>query len=374
MGLLQIVVVLIAVFIMVPLLTFAERKVIGYIQVRLGATRLAGGHVGITGPMNRIMWSMGKVPVLSILRGLPIFIADALKLITKEDIIPAKADRGVFTLAPIISVMAAFGVFAVVAYYPGVMFILPKGFPIIGGLPFQGFITDVNVGLLFILGLASVGVYGIVLGAWASNSKYPLLGGLRSAAQIVSYEVPLTLSLLVPVVLAGSLNFKDMSVLLATGKGLHPLAIIPLFIGFFVYLTCGFAETNRVPFDLPEAETELVAGFHTEYSGMKFGFFYLAEYANMIVVSALATAFFLGGHYLLPFGLQRFIPETVPFLGQPSFLFFLGKVSFILFVFLWVRATLPRYRYDQLMDVSWKYLLPLTLVNLFIAALIRFAF
>jgi NADH-quinone oxidoreductase subunit H len=374
MGLLQIVVVLIAVFIMVPLLTFAERKVIGYIQVRLGATRLAGGHVGITGPMNRIMWSMGKVPVLSILRGLPIFIADALKLITKEDIIPAKADRGVFTLAPIISVMAAFGVFAAVAYYPGVMFILPKGFPIIGGLPFQGFITDVNVGLLFILGLASVGVYGIVLGAWASNSKYPLLGGLRSAAQIVSYEVPLTLSLLVPVVLAGSLNFKDMSVLLATGKGLHPLAIIPLFIGFFVYLTCGFAETNRVPFDLPEAETELVAGFHTEYSGMKFGFFYLAEYANMIVVSALATAFFLGGHYLLPFGLQRFIPETVPFLGQPSFLFFLGKVSFILFVFLWVRATLPRYRYDQLMDVSWKYLLPLTLVNLFIAALIRFAF
>jgi len=186
--------------------------------------------------------------------------------------------------------------------------------------------------------------------------------------------VPLTLSLLVPVLLAGSLNFKEMSILLATGKGLHPLAIIPLFIGFFVYLTCGFAETNRVPFDLPEAETELVAGFHTEYSGMKFGFFYLAEYANMIVVSALATAFFLGGHYLLPFGLQRFIPETVPFLGQPSFIFFLGKVCFILFVFLWVRATLPRYRYDQLMDVAWKYLLPLTLVNLFIAALIRFAF
>jgi NADH-quinone oxidoreductase subunit H len=374
MGLIQIVVVLIAVFIMVPLLTFAERKVIGYIQVRLGATRLAGGHVGITGPMNRIMWSMGKVPMLSILRGLPIFIADALKLITKEDIIPAKADRGVFTLAPIISVMAAFGVFAAVAYYPGVMFYLPKSFPIVGGLPFQGFITDVNVGLLFILGLASVGVYGIVLGAWASNSKYPLLGGLRSAAQIVSYEVPLPLSLLVPVLLAGSLNFREMSVLLATGKGLHPLAIIPLFIGFFVYLTCGFAETNRVPFDLPEAETELVAGFHTEYSGMKFGFFYLAEYANMIVVSALATAFFLGGHYLLPFGLQRFIPETVPFLGQPSFIFFLGKVCFILFVFLWVRATLPRYRYDQLMDVAWKYLLPLTLVNLFIAALIRFAF
>jgi len=374
MGLIQILVVLLVIFIIVPLTTFAERKVIGYIQVRLGATRLAGGHVGITGPMNRIMWSMGKVPMLSILRGLPIFIADALKLITKEDIIPAKADRGVFTLAPIISVMAAFGVFACVAYYPGVMFYMPKGLPIIGGLPFQGFITDVNVGLLFILGLASVGVYGIVLGAWASNSKYPLLGSLRSAAQIVSYEVPLTLSLLVPVLLAGSLNFREMSVILSTGQGLSPLAMIPLFIGFFIYLTCGFAETNRVPFDLAEAETELVAGFHTEYSGMKFGFFYLAEYANMVVVSSLATAFFLGGHYLLPFGLQRFIPASIPFIGGPSFFFFFGKVLFILFVFLWVRATLPRYRYDQLMDVGWKYLIPLTLVNLFVAAIIRYAF
>jgi NADH-quinone oxidoreductase subunit H len=374
MGLIQILVVLIVIFIMVPLTTFAERKVIGYIQVRLGATRLAGGHVGITGPMNRVMWAMGKVPMLSILRGLPIFIADALKLITKEDIIPAKADRGVFTLAPIISVMAAFGVFACVAYYPGVMFYMPKNFPIVGGLPFQGFITDVNVGLLFILGLASVGVYGIVLGAWASNSKYPLLGSLRSAAQIVSYEVPLTLSLLVPVLLAGSLNFREMSVILSTGQGLSPLAIVPLFIGFFIYLTCGFAETNRVPFDLAEAETELVAGFHTEYSGMKFGFFYLAEYANMIVVSSLATAFFLGGHYLLPFGLQRFIPEATPFIGHPSFLIFLLKVCSILFVFLWVRATLPRYRYDQLMDVGWKYLIPLTLVNLFLAAVIRYAF
>lgn len=374
MGLIQIVAVLIVVFIMVPLLTFAERKVIGYVQVRLGATRIAGGHRGLTGALNRGMWAMGKVPVLSIFRGLPVFVADALKLITKEDIIPAKANRGVFTLAPILSVVAAFGVFAVVAYYPGVMFTFPKGFPIVGGLPFEGFISDVNVGLLFILGVASVGVYGIVLGAWASNSKYPLLGGLRSAAQIVSYEVPLTLSLLTPVILSGSLNFKDMAVILSTGKGMSPLAIIPLFFGFFIYTTCGFAETNRVPFDLPEAETELVAGFHTEYSGMKFGFFYLAEYANMIVVSALTTAFFLGGHYLLPFGLQRMIPAATPFIGQPSLLFFMGKVSVILFVFIWVRATLPRYRYDQLMDVGWKYLIPVSLVNLFIAAVIRYAF
>jgi len=254
------------------------------------------------------------------------------------------------------------------------MFHFPAGWPLIGGLPFNGYITDVNVGLLFILGLASVGVYGIVLGAWASNSKYPLLGGLRSAAQIISYEVPLTLSLLVPVLLAGTLNFKDLTVILATGKDMSLLAILPLILGFFIYLTCGFAETNRVPFDLAEAETELVAGFHTEYTGMKFGFFYLAEYANMIVVSALATAFFLGGPYLLPFGLQRFIPASAGFFAEPHFLFFLAKVGLILFSFLWVRATLPRYRYDQLMDVGWKYLIPLTLVNLFVAAIIRYAF
>ena len=374
MGLIQIVAVLIVVFIMVPLLTFAERKVIGYAQVRLGATRTASGTRGFTASLNRGMWAMGKVPVLSFFRGLPVFIADAVKLITKEDIIPAKADRAVFTLAPILSVVAAFGVFSAIAYYPGVMFYMPKSWPLIGGLPFNGAIADVNVGLLFILGLASVGVYGIVLGAWASNSKYPLLGGLRSAAQIVSYEVPLTLSLLPAVILAGTLNFKDMSVALSTGQGMSPLAVIPLFIGFFIYTTCGFAETNRVPFDLPEAETELVAGFHTEYSGMKFGFFYLAEYANMIVVSAISVAFFFGGYYLLPFGLQRIIPASVPFLGQPSFLFFMAKVSLLLFTFIWVRATLPRYRYDQLMDVGWKYLIPLSLVNLFIAAVIRYAF
>jgi NADH-quinone oxidoreductase subunit H len=312
--------------------------------------------------------------MLSILRGLPVFVADILKLILKEDIIPAKAERSVFTLAPIISVLAAFGVFSAIAFYPGALFTFPARFPIVGGLPFMGFISDVNVGVLYILALSSVGVYGIVLGAWASNSKYPLLGGLRSAAQIISYEVPLTLSLLTPVLLAGSLNFKDLSVRLSTGADMHWLAIFPLFVGFFVYTTCGFAETNRTPFDLPEAETELVAGFHTEYSGMKFGFFYLAEYTNMIVVSCFASAFFLGGYYLLPFGLQRFIPASVPFLGQPSILFFFLKVFTILFAFLWVRATVPRYRYDQLMDVGWKYLLPLTLVNLFAAALIRFAF
>lgn len=370
-GLLQIVAVLGFVMTLVPLLTFAERKVIGYIQVRLGATRIAGGHVGLTGPLNRGMWALGKVPVFSVLRGLPIAIADAVKLIMKEDIVPAKADKFVFVISPAISMVAAFIVFAAVCFSPVVLFTFPPSWPLIGGLPFSGTISDINVGLLFILGFASVGVYGIVLGAWASNSKYPLLGGLRSAAQIVSYEVPLTLSLLAPVVLSGSLNFREMSVKLATGLG--PVGIAASFIGFWVYLTCAFAETNRVPFDLAEAETELVAGFHTEYTGMKFGWYYLAEYANMIVASAVASAFFLGGHYLLPFGLQSLLG---PFLGgiwgplnQPSILFFIGKMLAILFLFLWVRATLPRYRYDQLMFVGWKCLIPVSLVNLGIAAL-----
>ncbi|MBI3131301.1 MAG: NADH-quinone oxidoreductase subunit H [Acidobacteria bacterium] len=375
MALIQIVVLLAVIMAVVPIITFAERKVIGYVQVRLGATRIAGGHVGITGPINRAMWALGRVPVFSILRGLPIFMADGLKLLTKEDVIPEKADKLVFILAPAICMVPAFAVFAAITFFPGAegLFTFPASFPIVGGLKFMGFLTDINVGLLYILGVASVGVYGIVLGGWASNSKYPLLGGLRSAAQIVSYEVPLSMSLLVPVLLVGSLSFRELSVKLATEMPL--VAAVPLFLGFFFYLTCGFAETNRVPFDLAEAETELVSGFHTEYTGMKMGFFFLAEYANMIVVSAIAAAFFLGGHYLLPFGLQSQLIHALGAghaLNQPSILFFVGKVGFLLFVFLWIRATLPRYRYDQLMHVGWKFLIPVTLVNLFIAAAIKF--
>jgi NADH-quinone oxidoreductase subunit H len=248
--------------------------------------------------------------------------------------------------------------------------------PIVGGLEFTGFLTDMNVGLLFILGIASVGVYGIVLGAWASNSKYPLLGGLRSGAQIVSYEVPLTLSLLMPVVLTGTLNFNEMTRKLATEM---PVVAMPLlFVGFFIYLTCGFAETNRMPFDMPEAENELVAGFHTEYSGMKFGFFYLAEYINMIVVAALASAFFLGGPFLLPFGMHRLfsvVPflRDIPFISGPNVLWFLAKIIFLLFTFIWVRGTIPRYRYDQVMAVAWKYLIPFTLIMVMLAAFVRYA-
>ena len=370
MAILQAVAVVIFIFIVVPLTTFAERKVLGYLQDRLGATRIAGSRNGLTGALNRGMWRLGKVPMLSILRGLPMFIGDIIKLLTKEDIIPDKADRAMFIIAPALSMIASVVVFAAISFYPGALFVFPKAFPILGGLPFQGFLTNMNVGLLFILGIGSVGVYGIVLGAWASNSKYPLLGGLRSAAQIVSYEVPLTLSLLTPVVLTGTLNFNELTRRLALEM---PIYAVPLlFVGFFIYFTCGFAETNRMPFDMPEAENELVAGFHTEYSGMKFGFYYLAEYINMIVVAALASAFFLGGPFLLPFGLHRFIAE-VPFIGPPNVLWFLLKIFFLLFTFIWVRGTIPRYRYDQIMAIAWKYLIPFTLVNVMCAAAIRYA-
>jgi len=369
MAIIQAVCVVLFIFIIVPLTIYAERKVLGHAQDRLGATRIAGHRVGLTGWLNRGMWRMGKVPFLSYWRGLPMLVGDIAKLFLKEDIVPTKADRAIFLVAPALSLIASVVVFAAVSFYPGALFTFPKFVPILGGVPFNGFITDMNVGLLFILGIASVGVYGIVLGAWASNSKYPLLGGLRSGAQIVSYEVPLTLSLLAPVVLAGTLNFGTLTRVLAVETS--PLAIPLMVVGFLVYLTCGFAETNRVPFDMPEAENELVAGFHTEYSGMRFGFFYLAEYINMVVVSCLAGAFFLGGPWLLPFGLHQFIAH-VPVVGQPCALWFVLKIIFLLWVFIWVRATIPRYRYDQIMAVAWKYLIPMTLVLVVLAGVVKF--
>ncbi len=372
LALIQVILIVVLIFVIVPLTVFAERKVLGHIQQRLGSTRIASGLTGLAGFLNRWMWKMGKVPVLSYWRGLPGLVGDVLKMLLKEDVRPAKADRFIFFLAPAISFVAAVVVFGAISFAPGTLFTLPRWVPLVGGLPVTGALADINVGLLWILGFASVGVYGVVLGGWASNSKYPLLGGLRSAAQVVSYEVPLTLSLMVPVLLSGSLAFGEMSRKLALESTYA--AILPQILGFLLYFTCGFAETNRTPFDMPEAENELVAGFHTEYSGMKFGFFYLAEYINMAVVSALAAGFFLGGPWLLPFGLQGlWIPASTPFIGQPNALFFLAKVVFLLFVYIWVRGTLPRYRYDQIMAVGWTYLIPLTLLNLGLATVIHFA-
>lgn len=374
MAILQIIAVVVFVFVVVPLTTFAERKVLGYIQQRLGATRIASSLNGFTGALNRGMWSLGKMPILSFFRGLPIFVADILKLLVKEDIIPTRADKAVFVIAPALSMAASMVVVGILSFQPGPMFVFPAWVPVLHGLPFTGCLADINVGLLLVLGISSVGVYGILLGGWASNSKYPLLGALRSGAQIVSYEVPLAFSLLAPVVLVGSLNFNELITSLA-GMGSAPVSIwgtIPMVLGFFLYLTCGFAECNRMPFDMPEAENELVAGFHTEYAGMRFGLFYLAEYINMIVVSTIASAFFLGGPYLLPFGLQRFL-AGVPILRAPSAAFMVVKIFFLLFTFIWVRGTIPRYRYDQIMAVAWKYLIPFTLINLLLASIVRFA-
>lgn len=370
----QAVLVVIFIFVVVPLTVFAERKVLGYLQQRLGATRIAGGHTGLTGLLNRGMWKMGKIPVLSYWRGIPMLVGDILKMILKEDVRPSKADAFVFFIAPALSMVASVIVFAAVSFVPGTFWILPKRVPLIGGLPMSGAISDMNVGLLWILGVASVGVYGIVLAGWASNSKYPLLGGLRSGAQIVSYEVPLTLSLMAPVIMAGSLQFSEMAKVMAVGA--PAWAIGPQVLGFLLYMVCGFAETNRCPFDMPEAENELVAGFHTEYSGMKFGFFYLAEYINMTVVAALASGFFLGGPWLLPFGLQGlvnpFLPGALKFFAEPHAIFFAVKIVFLLFVYIWVRGTIPRYRYDQIMAVAWKYLIPFTLFNLLLAGAVRY--
>src|SRR3989304_6341949 len=303
----------------VAYLTWLERKVIGDLRGRWGP---AG--VGPLGPRQPI--------------------ADAIKLIFKEDIAPANADRLIFCLAPAISIIPALIVFAVIPFGPSFV------------------ITDVNGGLLYVFAVTSLGVYGIVLAGWASNSKYALLGGLRSSAQMVSYELSLGLSVVGVVMMAGSLSLVDIvEAQKGSWYGILPRwNVIPQFLGFVIFLVSSNAELNRAPFDLPEAETELVAGFHTEYSSMKFALFFMAEYANMIGAPAMATTLFLGGWQgpLLP----------------PVFWFVL-KVFCFLFLFMWLRATVPRFRYDQLMGFGWKVLLPLALVNVMFtaAALLMFA-
>lgn len=320
----KILIVFACVLLMVLAMTYAERKVIAFMQVRLGPMRV--GPWGLLQP-----------------------IADGIKLFLKEDIMPAKADKFVFFLAPTLAIVPALLSFLVVPFGPKTTFF---------GLlkePTSMAISDLNIGILYILAISSIGIYGIMLGGWSSNSKYPLLGGLRSAAQMVSYEVPLALSLVGPVLLANTLS---MTGIVEAQKNLW--FFIPQILGFLTYIVCAVAETNRCPYDMPEAETELVAGFHTEYSGMKFAFFFLAEYANMIVVSCIAVVMFLGGWLPLPY---------LGGLGVPPFVWFSLKVGFALFCFLWIRATYPRYRYDQLMQIGWKFFIPVALINIFITAL-----
>ena len=289
----------------VAYLTYAERKIIGWMQVRIGPNRV--GFQGLLQP-----------------------IADAVKLLMKEIIIPSGASRGLFILGPILAIAPALAAWAVIPFTDSLV------------------LANINAGLLYVMAITSMGVYGVIIAGWASNSKYAFLGAMRSAAQIVSYEIAMGFALVGVLMAAQSLNLTD--IVHGQAGGLHHWYIWPLFPLFIVYLIAGVAETNRAPFDVAEGESEIVAGFHVEYSGMAFAVFFLAEYANMILVAALATLMFLGG-WLSP---VTFLPDGI--------VWWLLKTGFVLFLFLWFRATFPRYRYDQIMRLGWKVFIPITLV------------
>src|SRR5262245_33132450 len=327
--LIKIAIILAIVPLLVAALTLAERKIIAFMQVRLGPMRV--GPWGLLQP-----------------------IADPIKLLLKEDIVPERADRWIFILAPVITLIPAFIVLAVIPIGPTIT---------IFGKQISLYVTDLNIGVLYVLSISSVGVLGIILGGWASNSKYPLLGALRSAAQMVSYEVSLGFSIIGVLMLAGTMSLVNI-VEAQRNAGFWYVFLQP--IGFILFFMCGVAETNRAPFDLPEAESELVAGFHTEYSGFRFSLFFLAEYANMITVSAMAVTLFWGG-WLRPF---PNIPALAFLDVVPSVFWFLAKVIVFLYFYLWFRASWPRYRYDQLMKLGWQFLLPLSMANVIVTAIL----
>jgi len=305
----------------VAYLTFAERKVIGYMQVRLGPNRVT--FFGIP-------WLGGWAQP----------IADVFKLLTKEIIIPSGANRFLFVLAPVLSIMPAMAAWAVVPFNPDLV------------------LANVDAGLLYILAITSMGVYGVIIAGWASNSKYAFIGAMRSAAQIVSYEIAMGFALVGVLMASHSLNLVEIVKAQQGGAGFLNWFFLPLFPLFLVYLISGVAETNRSPFDVAEGESEIVAGFHVEYSGMAFAVFFLAEYANIILVSTMCATMFLGG-WLPPF-------NFAPFTWLPGVFWLVFKVVFIVFCFLWFRATFPRYRYDQIMRLGWKVFIPITLVWIFV--------
>lgn len=321
---LQAVAVVLPIMLVVAWLTYAERKVIGYMQVRMGPNRV--GPAGLLQP-----------------------IADALKLMTKEVIFPAQSNKYLFIIAPVLALAPAVAAWAVIPFSDGVV------------------VSDINAGVLYVLAVSSILVYGIIIAGWASNSKYAFLGALRGSAQKISYEIAMGFALVTVLMIAGSMNLTEI----VNGQkgGILHWYLLPLLPMFFVYFISGLAETNRTPFDVIEGEAEIVAGFHVDYSGMTFGVFMLAEYAMMILISFMTSIMFLGG-WLSPFeGIP--VLETlfswVPQLGWLAF-----KVSFLLFVFLWLRATFPRYRYDQLMRLGWKVLIPLTIVWVFVVGAMQY--
>lgn len=313
--LIKIIAIVLPLMIAIAYLTYAERKVIGYMQVRIGPNRV--GYWGLLQP-----------------------IADGVKLLFKEIILPSASNKTLFFIGPILAIAPAFAAWAVV--------------------PFDGtmVLANIDAGLLYILAMTSVAVYGVIIAGWASNSKYAFLGSLRSAAQIVSYEIAMGFALVGVLMCANSLNLGK--IVMGQEGGFWHWYFIPLFPLFIVYFISAVAETNRAPFDVAEGESEIVAGFHVEYSGMAFALFFLAEYANIWLVCALAATMFLGG-WLSPF---PFLPD--------SFLWFLAKMCFLVFFFLWFRATFPRYRYDQIMRLGWKIFIPITLVwIIFVGAMMQ---
>lgn len=313
--LIKIIAIVLPLMIAVAYLTLAERKVIGYMQVRIGPNRV--GYFGLLQPL-----------------------ADGVKLLFKEIIMPSASSKGLFLLGPVLAIAPAFAAWAVIPFDPTLV------------------LADIDAGLLYILAMTSVAVYGVIIAGWASNSKYAFLGSLRSAAQIVSYEIAMGFALVGVLMCANSLNLGK--IVMGQEGGFWHWYFIPLFPLFIVYFISAVAETNRAPFDVAEGESEIVAGFHVEYSGMAFAIFFLAEYANIWLVCALAATMFLGG-WLSP----------VPFLPD-SFLWFLAKMAFLVFFFLWFRATFPRYRYDQIMRLGWKIFIPITLVwIIFVGAMMQ---
>ena len=315
------------------ILTIIERRTLGFMQVRKGP--------------NRVGWE-GSLQ----------WVADTIKLMFKEDVVPSRSDRFIHFLAPALLATPALAVFALLPFGPEVSFPVPG----LGTVTTPLYAADVNVAILLVLAITTIGIYGVILAGWASNSKYALLGGLRSAAQLISYEVPMGFAVVSVVLMANTLSLRGI---IEAQKEAHVWFIFPGLVAFFIYFVSGVAETNRIPFDLPEAESELVAGFHTEYSGMKWSFFFMAEYANMVTISAIATTLFFGG-WLPPFPNVRWLS----FLGLlPPAFWFLGKVFFFLMVYIWLRATFPRYRFDQLMALGWKTLIPLSIGNLVLIAL-----